>query len=130
MTIERGKGAPKRGENTVFIEIEPIMDGLYLHGGKNSKVVRSYYYYNDTEKQFFHIAVDFMGATSFMSGDWQGDELVLTDVKPQTHPIEGTIMWRKVFFDIGDNAHSFKYEFSRDEGKTWQIRTRQSVARG
>ena len=127
MKVERGKDAPDPSKKPY--EIAPIMGGLYLEGGADGDAVRAYFYYNEGEGEYYHIAIDFMGATSIMTGDWVGEDLILVDIKPQKHPQEGTIIWRRVFYDFSDQHMSYKYEFSRDEGKTWKLRGKQTMKR-
>ncbi len=127
LKIERSKDAPDLKKKP--FEIAPIMGGLYLEGGAEGDAVRSYFYFNEGEQEYYHIAIDFMGATSIMAGGWNVDKLILTDIKPQKHPVEGTIIWRRTFFDIEENNYSFTYEYSRDNGKTWKLRGKQTMNR-
>ncbi len=125
LKIERAKNLSDTQKKP--FEIAPIMGGLYLEGGADGDMVRSYFFYQPKEKKYFHIAIDFMGAMSLMTGEWQGKKLVLTDIKPQVHPEKGSIMWRRIFFDIKESGYSYHYEASLDEGKTWQLRGQQSM---
>lgn len=127
MKIERGENAPDIEKKPY--KIEPIMGGLYLEGGADGDAVRAYFYYNEGEEEYYHIAIDFMGATSIMTGDWVDGDLVLVDIKPQKHPKSGTITWRRVFYDFNKKSMSYKYEYSRDNGKTWKLRGKQTMKR-
>lgn len=129
MKVERDKNTPDIPNKKKPYEIAPIMGGLYLEGGASSDAVRAYFYYNEGEGEYYHLAIDFMGSTSIMTGDWNGKQLILTDIKPQKHPVKGTIMWRRVFYDINEDDYSFRYEYSRDEGKNWKLRGKQTMKR-
>ena len=127
LKIERGKGAPKEGQRD--FEISPIMGGLYLEGGAESQAVRSYFFYRELEKKYYHLAVDFMGSMSLMSGNWKGDPLIFTDIVPQAQKNGKPIQWRRKFFDLRDNAYTFTYEYAQDNGKSWKLRGRQTMER-
>ena len=126
--VIRGKKAQSQKKKKVPYEIQPIMEGLYLEGGASGDFVRAYFYFNDVEKKYYHLAIDFMGATSIMTGDFDEDVLVLTDILPQTNPKGGTIMWRRKLSKIDDGFLSV-YEYSSDNGQTWKMRGKQTMKR-
>ena len=127
LKIERDKSLSNKKK--VVYEIAPIMHGLYLEGGAKGDMVRSYFYYNEREKKYYHLAIDFMGSTSIMTGQWEGETLVLTDIHSQPHPDGGTIMWRRKLSKTDNSDFLSIYEASLDEGKSWKMRGKQTMGR-
>lgn len=109
----------------VNLTTKPIMNGLFLESGAGSDVARSWYFYNDVEKKYYWVAIDFRQNFDVLAGDFIDGKLVLTEVAPKKFARGGTIMWRRTYYNIRKDSHEILLEYSRDEGKTWTLSNRQ-----
>lgn len=105
--------------------IAPALGGWILEGSPGSPFGRSWYRYEPLRGQYMLAAADFQGNFDVLAGNFEGDELVLTEIAPKPHRDGGTIMWRWTFYDFQPDSYRLRQAYSRDEGKTWTLANRQ-----
>jgi len=89
-------------------------------------VSKAWMFYNAAAEKFYLTSVDARGDLWILTGDL--DEYVLTS-EPKPHPRGGTLTLRFRHSEIKPDSFKALMEMSRDGGKKWWIRSRQTLTR-
>ncbi len=107
------------------VVVEPILGGLALEQGAGSDIARTWYTYRPLEKEYVWVAIDMQGHFDHLRGTFEDGRLVLTEIGPQAWRDGGTMMFRRTYQDIQPDSYEVLMEYSRDEGATWILYSRQ-----
>ena len=112
------KWEAKKGKDVVrYLLDNTLIEEVFTKKDKaKTNFQRGYLYYLKREKRWRHTIYDSKWGEYSFYGNREGDKIVLYSDPKSTRPG----VRRETFYNISKNSFDYKWETSRDGGKTWR----------
>ena len=107
------------GTNRIQKELNSCVVTESFVNPKQQFAGRSWSVYDDAAKCWKQTWVDNQGSYIVLTGRWEDNKMTLW-TEPSKNATGKSIQKRMVFYNITGNQFDWNWEFSNDDGKTWQ----------